>query len=93
MKIEKDKILHISVCFGLTIIFANITKLWIIAPLHAFTYFTLFKEFLGDMKMLHKIFPFVKISYKGTFDIRDIRANAIGSLLGGIVLCVYYLCF
>jgi len=89
MKLEKDKIPHIITCFTLTIIFFCILRfapfelvLTLFSSLMAFSFFTTFKETINDL-----------IYKNGCFDIGDIKANAIGSILGGIVLCILSLLF
>ena len=87
VKIEKDKIYHIITCIILTIIFSFFIKdIIIIKPiisaLFAFSFFTTFKETINDL-----------IYKNGCFDIEDIKANAIGSITGGIFLCVVQFAF
>lgn len=87
VQIGKDKIYHIITCIILTIFFSLFIKdIIIIKPiisaLFAFSFFTTFKETINDL-----------IYKSGCFDIGDIKANAIGSITGGIILCVVQFVF
>ena len=84
MVLAKDKIYHMIVCFTLTIIFSfGVKDIMIFKPLFSslmsFGFFTTFKETINDL-----------IYKNGCFDVDDIKANAIGSILGGVFLCIVY---
>lgn len=81
MKLYKDKIQHVVVCFIGTLIL-NAAFNPFIAALCFFTLFTLGKEYVYDLRM-----------GRGQFDYLDIAANAIGCTIALVLSVVWRVLF